>query len=367
MLINIKQLKKKLKLPKLTREACHWLIISGACLVAIIMILAFYFYTNKQTEIIWFGDKPVGVEQEEVVRLPVAFSHLTGIGVYEASEAIPEVLGIVIDNHWSSRPQSGLNDAGVIYEVPVEGGITRFLAIFAKEKSVKAVGPIRSARPYFLDWLAEYDDPLFLHCGGSEEALRLLKVYNVFDVNEFYFSEYFWRDKQKIAPHNLYTNSEDWQKIFVKYGDKHSGKNWEGWLFSEDKINGEAVKEINVKYTTDFKSGWKFDEVMGNYQRIFNDEVAKDSVDTSIVVDNIVIQYMGVKVLDEVGRLKIYDIGTGDVLILRDGQMVHGSWEKKSMSERTRFYNEVGEEIPLKPGRTWVMIVPDYLSAEVGV
>lgn len=360
----VKKMKKSKMFNFKDEQTRHWFIVTMVSIFSFVVILVTFLYTNRATETIWFG----GGAGEEVIKTekkPVGYSLLTGKGVYEASEAIPQVLGIAIDNHWQALPQTGINAAEIIYEVPVEGNITRLLAIFSASSTVSKVGPVRSARPYFLDWLAEYGDPLFMHCGGSPEALTILKTGRVFDINEFYWGEYFSRDYFRIAPHNLYTDSENWQEIFSAYGYKHDSNTWQGWKFDEVVPAGEEVREISVNYTYGFTSGWKYDVENNIFKKTFNNEDSLDSEGQNIVADNVVVQYVGIKVLDNEGRLKIYDIGDGEALILRDGILVRGNWKKENQSDRTRFYSESDEEIPLKPGRTWVMVVPDYIVAQL--
>jgi hypothetical protein len=149
---------------------------------------------------------------------PSYYSFLDGKPVGSASEQRPRVISIMIDNHPGARPQSGLSQAQVVYEVPVEGEFTRYFAIFNASTTVDKVGPVRSARPYFLDWLQEYGDALYIHSGGSPEALQILRNSTLFDANEFFRGAYFWRGTDHLAPHNLYTSSTAWNKLLAEYG-----------------------------------------------------------------------------------------------------------------------------------------------------
>ncbi|HLC70188.1 MAG TPA: DUF3048 domain-containing protein, partial [Patescibacteria group bacterium] len=112
----------------------------------------------------------------------IYFSALDGRGVTSSEKVTPQVVAVMIDNHIDARPQSGLAVASVVYEVPVEGSITRFMALYDGDDLVEEVGPVRSARAYYLDWLSEYGDALYLHVGGSPEALNLIKKRSIFDA-----------------------------------------------------------------------------------------------------------------------------------------------------------------------------------------
>ena len=109
---------------------------------------------------------------------------------------------VVIENSKASRPQSGLNDADIVYETMAEGGISRFIALFQKNDA-KVIGPVRSLRPYFIDISEEYNLP-FAHCGGSDEALACVKSENLMSMDEMANSSSYWRDSVRKAPHNLH-------------------------------------------------------------------------------------------------------------------------------------------------------------------
>lgn len=133
------------------------------------------------------------------------YAPYTGVEVAkEVLDKIPYMA--IIENSQAARPQSGLYAADMVFETLAEGGIPRFIALYQSEDSQK-IGPIRSARPYFIDITREYNLP-FAHCGGSEEALQAINRDKLMGMNEFYNGSFFWRDKERIAPHNLYTSSE---------------------------------------------------------------------------------------------------------------------------------------------------------------
>src|SRR5690606_23920743 len=134
----------------------------------------------------------------------------------------PRTVGIMIENHYDARPLSGLADASVVYEAPVEGNYTRFLAVFPEDAEVQKIGPVRSARTYYLDWVSEYPDMLYMHVGGSPDALEKIKTHGIFDFNEFYRGWYYWRDSGRYAPHNVYTSSALFQKAMDEYANTSS-------------------------------------------------------------------------------------------------------------------------------------------------
>ncbi|WP_278320958.1 DUF3048 domain-containing protein [Clostridium tetanomorphum] len=118
---------------------------------------------------------------------------------------------VIVENSKDARPQSGLVDADIVYETMAEGGIPRFIALYHKKDSDK-IGPVRSARPYFLDIAKENNLP-FAHCGYSEEAKDIISKENLPSLNEFDYEKAYWRDKNRKYEHSLYTSSSKLREL----------------------------------------------------------------------------------------------------------------------------------------------------------
>jgi len=304
------------------------------------------------------------------------YSILNG-GVVTSTEAVaPQIVAVMIDNYPGiSQSCLGVNGS-VVYEAPVEGANTRFMQVVDSGVNVPEVGPVRSARPYYLDWLAEYGDALYMHCGGAPEALTLIKTRDIFDANEFYWGPYYWRDNKKIAPHNLFTNSEEWNSLLNKYGTTTNRIEWSGWEFFKDTsdVIGEPIKEISIKYFPGYKVTWRYQSngKPTSYERFVNEEYqrsacSKDSNATAfpIMAHNIIVQFVQIETVDDVGRREIKTIGSGEAYVLRSGLLVRATWKKENLASRTRFYDGKNEEIKLVPGSTWVQVVPQGTVVEV--
>ncbi len=301
----------------------------------------------------------------------VLLSQFDGMPVSSTVEQIPEVLGVMIDNHPDARPQAGLSQARVVYEAPVEGGLTRYFALFNSNQAVAKVGPVRSARPYFLDWLAEYGRSSYWHSGGSPDALNLIKQYSVWDVNEFFFGPYFWRSSDREAPHNLYTSSEKWHTLIA--GTPHDSANWMGWSFSRDflpqtgsRSDGTAssseVTDLRIRM---YGVGWTYDSSLKRYARLINNKLLYDEAGQKILADTVVVQFVDTDVIDEEGRRTVATVGEGEARFLRDGRMVRATWKKTDRDSRTRFYDAGGNELSFKPGQIWVEVIPQGTLLEV--
>ena len=135
---------------------------------------------------------PAPVAKDAPVLNRVARHSLSGMWLNKEA-ATPRIYGVMVDNHLNAWPQSGLDQAMLVIEAPVEARVPRMLAFFSEEQDVKKIGPVRSARPYYLDWNAEFD-AVYAHVGGSPAALEFLQVDDTIDINEFSNEWFFWRE-----------------------------------------------------------------------------------------------------------------------------------------------------------------------------
>ncbi len=264
-------------------------------------------------------------------------------------------IATVIDNHPQARPNFGLSNASLVYEAEVEGGITRYLAFFADTTNIEKIGPIRSARPYFIDWTKELS-AVFTHCGGSPEALVKIVKENLFDLNEFYQGSYFKRDKNISAPHNIFIFKEKLSE-YLENKNLINGK-FISWIFKNDEPN-ELIP--NPEISINFKSPgfvvlWKYDIINNNYTRYIDDELHQDS-GQDIKAKNIILQYTESQVIDDKLRLKMRTLGSGEAIICLDGICQEGEWQKASSASRTRYYYKNGEETEFNAGLTWIEII----------
>ena len=278
-------------------------------------------------------------------------------GVYiEADKANHYPIAVMLDNDPNARLQSGLAHAQVVYEAKAESGITRFMAIFANGSELKEIGPIRSARPYFVDWARGYDS-LYVHVGGSPEALSILKNISMLNLNEFYQGNYFWRSNSKIAPHNVYSSIENTKKYLDKLNADNDG--YESWKFKDEakeEERGEQDVEINFS-VNDFLVIWKYDKENNNYIRYMAGAQHKDADGSEIIAKNIVIMKMKSEILDAEYRRKMYNIGEGKAWYCFDGKCEIGEWKKANSKTREKIYDDNNNEIEFNAGTTWIEVV----------
>jgi len=310
------------------------------------------------------AEQPVGNIECDYQRI------LDGVCVDSVDKINPELVAVMIENHYEARPQAGLASASIVYEAPVEANYTRFMAIYPVGDEVNKIGPVRSARPYYLDWLAEYGTPLYMHVGGSPDALNIIKSRNIFDLNEFYRGWFYWRADGRSAPHNVYTSSKLWEKALLDYTEDYEDNKYEGWSFvttSPDHLTtlppDHTVTDITVSFLPPvYEAVWKYSSTTNKYGRYQMGETHVDDDGTNILADNVIVQKVSAKVLDEVGRQEITTIGKGDLLVFKNGGVLEGYWEKSGAYARTKFYYNNSNEIRLNPGKTWVEIVSQFNS-----
>lgn len=286
---------------------------------------------------------------------------LDGVPV-PADQTNPTVIAAMIENIKESRPPSGLDKASVVYEALAEGGITRFLALFPAGQDIKEIGPIRSARPYYISWAEEYKG-LYLHAGGSPQALSYIKTgkANIVDYNQFYHAPNFIRDRSRRAPHNLYTNS-------FLMGDalnrlKLAAPTYTSWLYKDElpiDQRPETTNDIVIDFSSKtYQVKYTYDRVNNRYVRYIGGEPHVTRDGAQIYADNIVVEYMKTGLIPgESQRLQMSTVGTGDMLMFRDGQVIKGTWKKDSNTARTQFLDEQGNVVALNPGTTWIEALP---------
>jgi hypothetical protein len=270
----------------------------------------------------------------------------------------PDYVAATIDNIAEALPQSGVAKAPLVIEAPVEGGLTRLFAFFPSDAAFDKLGPVRSARPYFVDWAQEYG-AMFAHVGGSPEGLDKLASSGVRNLDEMHDGASFWRDNGRPAPHNTYTSSDKLAKAFA--ARPRTAKPLSPWKFKEEPALADRSAdafEVTLGEMGKWRVRWRYDRDANAYARILATGPQKDADGTPVLAKNVLVQFVKVDVLDEKLRVRIDDLSGGDARIIMDGRVIGGSWKKASAAARTRFYDAAGNEIAVNAGTTWIEVVP---------
>jgi len=288
---------------------------------------------------------------------------LTGIGTDEEPKSRP--IAVLVENSPRARPQDGLHKADLVYEILAEGDITRFVAVY-QSREADVIGPVRSLRPYFAE-IGHGLDALIVHAGWSQEAINYVRKHKLANFDQVYGDDkYYWRDKSRKAPHNLYTKTE-----LIRQGaaDKKYREEWNAvsLLFHpEDQPvpapEGLPARSVKVNYIAGYYVGYEYDEATGRYRRLMLGEPHVDKTSgEQLMADNILVLYAKHRIVDDVGRRKVNVTGPGEGWLIQKGVMRSVTWERKDGLIRP--YID-GEEVPLVPGQTWIQIIPEGSKVE---
>ena len=280
---------------------------------------------------------------------------LTGI-LTTQEKADRRPFGIMVENHVSARPQSGLDKADLVYEVVTEGGITRFLA-FYQCQDADEIGPVRSSRIYYLDWVAELA-AFYAYAGGSPDSLA--RIYRDGVLGLKHSTRYFWRSRARPSPHNLYTSISKLEQYATnkKYDLKKS--DFETWSFKDDPLLSQRPESFNFKIN--FSSYSYLVEYV--YNKKTNDWTRKIAgkfdVDLktgeNIKVKNIIVQFSQIQPRGD-SRVDVGTIGTGKALFFIDGKMTEGTWQKAAAAERSKYLDSNNIPVKFSPGPIWIEVV----------
>lgn len=283
-----------------------------------------------------------------------AVSPFTGLPI--SQNYYKRAVAVSIENSPAARPQSGLREAEIVYEFMLEGGITRFLAIYWPEVPEK-IGPIRSARPALVKTAQAYD-ALFLHAGASPHGFALLAVNDILHLDQIYQSKYFWRSSKRNAPHNLYSGEEPLNNYLEGLSEKEYPDQF-NFLTASVLSDFIKAKNISIDYWGSYEVLYEYNSLENNYLRFLNNKDNPHLVESGeqLQAKNIIVQHVKTSTKDSEGRQDIDLQSGGKMQLFRDGLVITGSWEKNN--GKLIYLDAAGNEIEINPGRTWIQVVPN--------
>jgi len=286
------------------------------------------------------------------------YSLLNGIQIADQAAEKSPVTAIMIENSPEARPQSGLNQAEVVYEAIAEGGITRFLALYQQHKP-QLIGPVRSVRPYYVDWLAPYQ-PSVAHVGGSAAALAEVRNGNYRDIDQFFNGAYYWRSTDRYAPHNVYTSFEKLDALNAKKGYTSS----EFTSFARaDGVPAKTQDATSVDVTISsalFNSHYDYDATTNSYKRSQGGEAHLDREEGQIAPQSVVVMNVNMSLVMEDGyREAITTSGSGQAYVFQNGTVQSVTWQKSDRASTLRLVDANGKDVSLVRGQTWIAAVPN--------
>ena len=293
---------------------------------------------------------------------------LTGMPVKPA-QAERRVVAVMIDDQFDARPQSGLSDADVVWQAPAEGGIPRYMAFF-QTGDPPAIGPVRSSRLYFIAWASEWR-PLYVHAGGSPQAMALLTSSKgqgsyVYNADEFRWGggRYLWRIKTRFAPHNVYSDGKHLRRLARRVGADPVAGQKPVWNFGDPAPLEERPEggTITVPYLAN-RITYKYNRNTNRYQRSVTGEGKQVDAGTKdrVAPTNVVVMAVNFAPLNDgshKSRLQAQVTGKGKAWIATNGKTIRGTWKKPGFRAKTRFFDRNGDPVTLTPGQTFVQVVP---------
>ncbi len=366
--------------------------ISAIVLFIIAAIGSYYYFAQRVDLTAYKGPVPADTSQLAADSGPKTEScPLSGALYSKVQRAVWEkrrILGVMIENSTAARPQSGLSNADNIWEAVAEGGITRFLAVYYCQDA-DPVGPVRSARIYFLDLLQGYgENPLYAHVGGANtpgpaDALGTIQKigwdqYN--DLNQFGVPfPYYYRDYERLpnvaTEHTMYASTAKlWQfakdkRKLTNIDDK--GIAWDAnftpWKFKDDAplTQRGSTNKISVYFwqqISGYDVVWNYDKQTNTYKRVNGGAPHMDK-DTGkqLAPKNVVVVLADESVANDSynGQHLLYGIiGSGDGYLFQNGKAEKITWKKADATSQMRFYDVSGNEMSFVRGQIWVQIVP---------
>lgn len=285
-------------------------------------------------------------------------STLSGLPVLPEANKRP-VISVMIENSKDARPQSGLSQAGVVFEAIAEGGITRLLALYQDQQPTN-IGPIRSARPYYVSW-SESFKAAYVHVGGSDEALQNIKNWGVQDINQFYNGSSFRREASRPSPHNVYSGLPTLTELALKKGYSSTFTGFERKTAAPAKQATASTIDLAISSSL-YNVHYTYDAVSNTYGRA---EGGADHIDNNTgkrLAPNVVIA-MVVPLTTrgktaQGGSYSDYNtLGSGTAYVFQDGVVTMGNWNKTATASPLTFTDSSGAVLKLNPGQTWITAV----------
>jgi hypothetical protein len=306
------------------------------------------------------------VEPGPEVEPPPPTCPLTGEEASGGRVPARPALAIKVENHPEARPQAALNDADIVVEEPVEGGYTRFIAIYQCDDAGR-VGPVRSGRTTDPDFLRQLGPAVFAYAGGVNAVEKEVPDVGLVDVNYVIAADAYTRDETRAAPHDLYTTT----RALWRAADSSASApdplfsyapTWEG--------RARRVSAVHLPYSSVSDVVWTWDRRKGAWLRAHGEEPHLVEGGDQVWASSVVIQVVTVTdgdIIDPAGNPspEVELTGSGRAFVLRNGTVIVGRWERPTLDDVTRLVAKDGTEIALSPGRAWIQLLPSWVEVEV--
>ncbi len=289
-------------------------------------------------------------------------------------------LAVMIDNNVGYDTHAGLQDSYINYEIIVEGGYTRIMALF-KDRDVSLIGPVRSSRHYFLDYALE-SDTIYAHYGWSTFAENDIKTLGVNNINGLTADSAYWRDKKIAAPHNVFTSTETLYKYAESKNYDTKTDDWKLLNYSPDEINFKGPKKdkktgevsddprivansLSLKYSNNQTTSYTYDSENKYYLRFMDEKQHLDKTTRQqLHYKNIIIEKVENYDLDSYGRQDLETVGDGEGYYITNGYALPITWQKANRDSKTIYKYLDGSKVVVNDGNTFIQIIPITTTPE---
>jgi hypothetical protein len=302
----------------------------------------------------------------DVAPLEMPTCPLTGAEVPGIDVPQRPALAIKVENLPEARPQAGLLAADIVYEQPVEGGITRFIVVYQCDGDAR-VGPVRSARAVDPEVLSQFGAPVLGYSGANGIVSGLIERSDVVSLDETAGGSAFTRDPNRAAPHNVYADTGALYRV-ARAG--HEAPEPVFAYAAEIEGRSRRASSVHLPFSSSADVSWSWDRKAGAWMRSHGAEPHLVEGGEQVSAVNVVVQVVEVtdsRILDAAGNPspEVEVTGSGTAYVLRDGRVIVGRWERPTLDDVTTFVAKDGTEIALAPGRTWVELLPSTVAVEI--
>lgn len=317
-------------------------------------------------------------EEPEPTPDPIPEGHVVS---YLTGEYVPETIGrrrpvaVMLNNLKPACPQAGIANAGVVYEAPVEGGITRLMGVFEDYDNLEKIGSVRSCRDYYIFYASGFN-AIYTHYGQSAYALPFLDLPEVNNLSGLasYGDQVFYRTTDRKSPHNAYTSFEGIQKgIEINgYSQEYDENFTPGYAFCgvDEEVELPGTEEASIVKPGYFlnKPWFEYNPEDKLYYRFqYGDKQIDQLTGEQIAYKNIILQYSSWRNYDENGYLNI-DVDAANVgKYITNGKVIDITWKKHEPWGATFYYDTNGNQITMNTGKTWVCIIQDTYADRVEI
>ena len=301
---------------------------------------------------------------ETTTTIPVPVMPLNGLPIVDEAAAIRPAIVAKIDNHPASRPQTGLNEADIVYEENVEKW-TRFAAVFHSTGS-DPVGPVRSGRTQDINLVTSLNHPLFVWSGGNPTVTGLIQKSELINMSASAASKGggFFRSTDKKAPHNLFTKTTNIWALDAGRGGTPPPQ----FAYRSDTSTATGTPTAGLKLTMDgnMKAAWEWDAAAGKFVRFHDAKPHVDSNKVQVNVDNVVVIVCEYKFSQaDKNSPEAQTVGTGVAWLFTQGMWTEGTWNRPDNKSAWVLTDASGAPMLLTPGRTWVELARDKQAVAV--